>query len=102
MTLAAKTDSPLPLLFGWPVPGTPHQLCSQIQWGALRELFCSPSYPLVLSVGTAIGKSYLLQYLYALQECHFRVPGLRVHTMPSVDIIGDFAREATRVQMEKP
>ena len=39
MTLAAKTDSPLPLLFGWAVnrrdsPGL--QLASQIQWGALR------------------------------------------------------------------
>ena len=100
MTLAAKTDSPLPLLFGWAVnrrdsPGL--QLASQIQWGALRELFCSPSYPLVLSVGTdmTLGKSYLLQYLYALQECHFRGPQnpLRIHSMPSVDIIGDFARE---------
>ncbi|CAE6973591.1 unnamed protein product, partial [Symbiodinium sp. CCMP2456] len=105
MTLAAKTDSPLPLLFGWAVPasadgesGRGLQLCSQIQWGALRELFCSPSYPLVLSVGTgqALGKSYLLQYLYALQECHFRgaAPNpLRIHTMPSIDLIGDFARE---------
>ena len=100
MTLAAKTDSPLPLLFGWAVnrrdsPGL--QLASQIQWGALRELFCSPSYPLVMSVGTdtTLGKSYLLQYLYALQECHFRGPQnpLRIHSMPSIDIIGDFARE---------
>lgn len=99
MTLAAKTDSPLPLLFGWAVnsdsPGL--QLASQIQWGAFRELFCSPSYPLVLSLGTdtTLGKSYLLQYLYALQECHFRGPTnpLRIHSMPSIDIIGDFARE---------
>lgn len=99
MTLAAKTDSPLPLLFGWAVhrQGRGLQLASQIQWGALRELFCSPSYPLVLSVGTetTLGKSYLLQYLYALQECHFRGQQnpLRIHSMPSIDIIGDFARE---------
>ena len=41
------------------------RLSSQIHWGAFRELFCSPSYPLVFSVGTRVtlGKSYLLQYL---------------------------------------
>lgn len=120
MALVAKTDSPLPLLFGWAAPATSSlgdagweegstdgaaaagpgglQLCTQIHWGALRELFCSPSHPLVLSVGTraTLGKSYLLQYLYALQECHFRCmtdSPLRIHTMPSIDIIGDFARE---------
>ncbi|CAK9050758.1 unnamed protein product [Durusdinium trenchii] len=107
MTLAAKTDSPLPLLFGWALPEARDarglQLCSQIHWGAFRELFCSPAYPLVMSVGTdrTLGKSYLLQYLYALQECHFRGPGptgptstpLRIHSMPSIDLIGDFARE---------
>ena len=89
----------------------------------MEELFCSPSYPLVLSLGSreALGKSYLLQYLNALQECHFRgsatpllrilslliplatVPSVRVerrhirvnriHAMPFIDIIGDFARE---------
>eukprot|EP00971_Amphidinium_carterae_P172200 3414068-Amphidinium_carterae.1 len=122
MSLIAKTDCPLPLLFGWVLPpqvekstaigafrttsgaastafGTAGvQLCCQIQWGALRELLCTPTNPLVLSLGTrsAMGKSYLLQYLYALQECHFRAsatPPLRIHSMPSIDIIGDFARE---------
>ncbi|CAE8737426.1 unnamed protein product, partial [Polarella glacialis] len=119
MSLAAKTDSPLPFLFGWALPaaatvpsagssgasagdlrtsGGGLQLCSQIHWGALRELFCSPAHPLVLSLGssTTLGKSYLLMYLYALQECHFRgaaQPPLRIHSMPSIDLIGDFARE---------
>ncbi|CAK0840853.1 unnamed protein product [Prorocentrum cordatum] len=113
MTLAAKTDSPLPLLFGWAQPppagatpagggsspgGAGLQLCSQIHWGAFRELFCRPSCPLVLSLGTreTLGKSYLLQALYALQEVHLRgrpSPALRIHDMPSVDLIGDFARE---------
>jgi hypothetical protein len=52
-----------------------------------------------MSVGTSgtLGKSYLLQYLYALQECHFRgstKTPLRIHSMPSIDLIGDFARES--------
>lgn len=119
MSLAAKTDSPLPFLFGWAYSPPEAkavaaavtsasaeeaarrsglQLCTQIHWGSLRELFGSPSHPLVLSLGTrmTLGKSYLLQYLYALQECHFRgstQAPLRIHSMPSVDIIGDFARE---------
>eukprot|EP00929_Paragymnodinium_shiwhaense_P017853 TRINITY_DN12766_c0_g2_i1.p1 TRINITY_DN12766_c0_g2~~TRINITY_DN12766_c0_g2_i1.p1 ORF type:complete len:3238 (-),score=874.93 TRINITY_DN12766_c0_g2_i1:313-10026(-) len=118
LSLAAKTDSPLPLLFGWaqpppagagrpslgradstaPTDGVGLQLCVQIHWASLKELFCSPSYPLVLSVGSrgTLGKSHLLQYLYALQEVHVRgsaSPPLRIHAMPSVDLIGDFARE---------
>jgi hypothetical protein len=101
--MAAKTDCPLPLLFGWAQPGTSGnagglQLCTQIHWVAMREVYCVPSNPLVLSIGTrdTLGKSYLLQYLYALQECHTRAaanPPVRIHAMPSIDIIGDFARE---------
>merc|ERR1719247_4000337 len=104
MSLSAKTDSPLPFLFGWAQPPAANaqggvHLSLQIHWGALRELFCSPSHPLVLSLGTSgtHGKSYLLQYLYALQECHFRgstPTPLRIHSMPSIDLIGDFARES--------
>ena len=75
-------------------PRAKPQACDSNSMGSFQRIVLQPHLSIGAFSGDCCGE--VLSFT-ALQECHFRVPGLRVHGMPSVDVIGDFAREAIRL-----
>eukprot|EP00397_Hematodinium_sp_SG-2012_P000078 GEMP01000078.1.p1 GENE.GEMP01000078.1~~GEMP01000078.1.p1 ORF type:complete len:2844 (+),score=731.29 GEMP01000078.1:354-8534(+) len=96
LMLAAQADSVLPFLFS--TLGLKNTLQTTLPWLAYTEVLNGPQPPLVLNVGSnsTAGKSYMLQYLYALAEVHLQSnakPPLVCHSTTNIDLILDMTRE---------
>jgi len=96
LSLAAVSDCVLPLLY--PALGAKNNLHQKVVWPSFSDVLSSPQPPLVVSVGppSAMGKSYLLKYLYALAEVHLQSgakPPLLIHSSTNADLILDMTRE---------